>query len=181
MVSFALFLPAFVYMFRRGIRSFEARGSLPHSLFRLGDPLVLVDVARAQRIPPVHVLRAFSWRDLPARMLIFNVVVTGVYAIGVQSSFLASVLDASAARTAVTLSGIINGIGTIAFTLFVDPTSSIITDQAIHGQRSIEQVKAMVFYLSLTAVIGTLISQAIFYPAAELIALVARLLNHPHA
>ena len=59
-----------------------------------------------------------------------------VYAIGVQSSYLASVLDVNVARTAIGLSGIINGIGTIAFTLFVDPTSSIITDQAIHGKRS---------------------------------------------
>jgi len=180
MVCFALLLPMFVYLFRRGIRSFEKRGSLPHSLFRLADPSVIGDVTRAQRIPPLHVLRSFSWRDLPKRMLAFNVLVTGVYAIGVQSSFLASVLDPNAARTAITLSGIINGIGTIAFTLFVDPTSSIITDQAIRGERSIEEVKAMVFYLSLTAIIGTLISQIIFYPAAQLIALVAALFTHTH-
>ena len=181
MVCFALLLPMFVYLFRRGIKSFEARGSLPHSLFRLADFGVVSDVARAQRIPPLHVLRAFSWRDLPKRMLIFNIVVTGVYAIGVQSSFLASILDPAAARTAITLSGIINGIGTIAFTLFVDPTSSMITDQAIRGERSMDQVKAMVLYLSVTAIIGTVLSQVIFYPAAQLIAFAAALFTHTHA
>ena len=92
-------------------------------------------------------LRAFDWRVLPKRLLIFNTVVMCVYAIGVQASFLASVLDVGVARTAISLSGVVNGIGTIAFTLFVDPTSAIITDQAIHGKRSVEEVRSMVFYL----------------------------------
>ena len=178
MVVFALFLPMFTYLFRRGIRSFEQRGSLPHSLFRLADPAVIVDVARAQRVPSAGALRAFDWRGLPKRMLIFNVLVTAVYAIGVQASYYASVLDVDAARTALGLSGIINGIGTIAFTLFVDPTSSMITDQAIHGKRSIDDVKSMVFYLALTAIIGTIVSQLIFYPSAVVIEDVARFFNH---
>jgi hypothetical protein len=178
MIAFSLFLPMFTHLFRRGIRSFEARGSLPHSLFRLADPAVIRDVALAQRIPTVTSLRAFDWRALPKRMLIFNIIVTAVYAIGVQASYFASVLDVDAARTALGLSGIINGIGTIAFTLFVDPTSSMITDQAIHGKRSIEDVKSMVFYLSLTAIIGTIVSQLIFYPSAVVIENVARFFNH---
>jgi Alternate to MurJ len=178
MAVFALFLPMFTYLFRRGIRSFEQRGSLPHSLFRLADPAVIRDVASSQQLPSVARMRGFNWRMLPKRMLIFNIVVTAVYAIGVQASYFASILDVDSARTALGLSGIINGIGTIAFTLFVDPTSSMITDQAIHGKRSIEDVKAMVFYLSLTAIIGTIVSQLIFYPSAVAITEVARFFNH---
>lgn len=180
MALFASLLPMFTYLFRRGIASFERRGSLPHSLFRLADPAVIRDVAVAQRFPARSTLRSFSWRSLPKRMLIFNLVVTAVYAIGVQASYFASVLDVDAARTALGLSGIINGVGTILFTLFVDPTSSIITDQAIHGKRSIEDVKSMVFYLSLTAIIGTVLSQLIFYPSAVIIEHVARFFNHVH-
>lgn len=178
MVAFALFLPMCTYLFRRGIRSFEQRGSIPHSLFRLADPAVIRDVVTSQKMPSVATLRGFSWRTLPKRMLIFNIVVTGVYAIGVQASYFASVLNVDAARTALGLSGIINGIGTIAFTLFVDPSSSIITDQAIHGKRSMEEVRSMVFYLALTAIIGTIVSQLIFYPSAVVIEEVARFFNH---
>ena len=178
MAVFALFLPMFTYLFRRGVRSFEARGSVPHSLARLVSPRVIVDVLRAQRLPRSRELRAFDWRLLPKRLLIFNTVVMCVYAIGVQASYLASVLDPAVARTAIGLSGIINGIGTIAFTLFVDPTSSIITDQAIHGKRSVQEVRSMVFYLSLTAIIGSLLSQAILYPAAVIIEVVARFAAH---
>jgi hypothetical protein len=180
MVVFAIFLPMFTYLFRRGVHSFEARGSVPHSLVRLFSPRVIVEVLGAQRFPSLAELRAFDWRVLPRRLLIFNTVVMCVYAIGVQASYLASVLDVNVARTSIGLSGVINGIGTIAFTLFVDPTSAIITDQAIHGKRSVEEVRSMVFYLSLTAIIGSLLSQAILYPAAVIIEVVARFAAHVH-
>lgn len=180
MIVFALFLPLFTYLFRRGVHSFEARGSVPHSLMRLTAPSVIADVLRAQHFPSFAQIRAFDWRALPKRLLIFNVVVMCVYAIGVQASYFASVLDATAARTAIGLSGVINGIGTIAFTLFVDPASSMISDQAIHGKRSIEEVRSMVFYLSLTAILGSLLSQLILYPAAVLIEVVARYAAQVH-
>ncbi len=180
MVVFALFLPMFTYLFRRGVHSFESRGSVPHSLARLFSPSVIRDVVRAQRLPSLAELRGFNWRVLPKRLLIFNTVVMCVYAIGVQSSYLASVLDVAVARTSIGLSGVVNGIGTIAFTLFVDPTSAIITDQAIHGKRTVEEVRSMVFYLSLTAIVGSLLSQAILYPAAVVIEVVARFAAHVH-
>jgi len=140
----------------------------------------MMDVLRSERLPTPARLRAFDWRALPKRLLIFNTVVMCVYAIGVQASYLASVLDVNVARTSIGLSGVINGIGTIAFTLFVDPTSAIITDQAIHGRRSVEEVRSMVFYLSVTAIIGSLLSQAILYPAAVVIEVVARFAAHVH-
>jgi len=180
MIVFALFLPMFTYLFRRGVHSFETRGSVPHSLARLFSPSVIRDVVRAQRLPSLAELRGFDWRVLPKRLLIFNTVVMCVYAIGVQSSYLASVLDVAVARTSIGLSGVVNGIGTIAFTLFVDPTSAIITDQAIHGKRTVEEVRSMVFYLSLTAILGSLLSQAILYPAAVVIEVVARFAAHVH-
>jgi hypothetical protein len=180
MVVFSIFLPMFTYLFRRGVHSFEARGSVPHSLLRLGAPAVIRDVLRSQRLPGLAELRSFNWRAVPKRLLIFNTVVMCVYAIGVQASYLASVLDGDVARTAIGLSGVINGVGTIAFTLFVDPTSSMITDQAIHGKRTVQEVRAMVFYLSVTAIIGSLLSQAILYPAAVVIEVVARFAGQIH-
>lgn len=178
MLVFALLLPALTYTFRRGIASFEARHSVLHGLVRLLDPRVVVDILSQCRLPRASELRAFSTRNLPKRLLIFNVVVTAVYAIGVPASYLASVIDIDAARTAVSLSGIINGLGTIAFTLFVDPTSALITDQAVKAQRPIEDVRSMVFYLALTAIVGTLVSQLIFYPSAAIIAAAAHFFTH---
>lgn len=180
MLIFALLLPMFTYLFRRGVKSFEKRGSVPHAVAQLTRWRNVIDVLRAEHLPSAAQLRSFDWRTVPKRLLISNILVTGVYSIGVQAAFLASVLDPNVARTATSLSGVINGVGTILFTLFVDPTSSMITDQAIHGSRSVEEVRTMVFYLSLTAIVGSLLSQIIFVQAALVIEYVARFANHVH-
>ncbi|MGB6986117.1 MAG: DUF2837 family protein [Candidatus Aquilonibacter sp.] len=180
MIVFALLLPMFTYLFRRGVHSFEVRGSVPHSLVQLVRPKNIAEVFRSEHLPSWDQIRSFNWREIPRRLLVFNVIVTAVYAIGVPAAFLASVLDPAAARTASNLSGVINGIGTISFTLFVDPTSSMISDQAIHGKRTIEEVRSMVFYLSVTAIVGSLLAQLIFYPSAVVIEYVARFANQFH-
>jgi hypothetical protein len=180
MIVFALLLPMFTYLFRRGVSSFEMRGSVPHSLVQLLRPKNIIEVLRSEHLPSWEQVRSFNWREIPRRLLVFNIVVTAVYAIGVPAAFLASVLDPTVRVTAASLSGIINGIGTISFTLFVDPTSSMITDQAVHGHRTVEEVRAMVFYLSLTAVLGSLLAQVIFYPAAVIIEYVAKFALHVH-
>lgn len=174
----SLMLPMFTYMYVRGVRSFEQTKSLPHSLARLADPRVLWGVLSHLRVPHYREIFSFSTRNIPRRLLIFNVVVTGIYAIGVVAAYYASVLDVNVARTAIGISGIINGIGTVAFTFFVDPTSSIIVDEAVKGERPHEEVKAMVFYLSVTAIIGWLVSQALLWPAAWIISAVAHIVNH---
>jgi hypothetical protein len=180
MVVFALLLPMFTYLFRRGVSSFEMRGSVPHSLAQLVRPKNIIEVFRSEHVPSWEQIRAFNWREVPRRLLVFNIVVTAVYAIGVPAAFLASVLDPTVRVTAASLSGIINGVGTISFTLFVDPTSSMITDQAVHGHRTVEEVRSMVFYLSLTAILGSLLAQVIFYPAAVIIEYVAKFALHVH-
>ncbi|MDQ2662686.1 MAG: lipid II flippase Amj family protein [Candidatus Eremiobacteraeota bacterium] len=174
----ALLLPMFTYLYVRGVRSFERTKSLPHSMLRLLDFRVLGDVLSHIRLPRLAEFRTFSTRGIPRRLLVFNVVVTGVYAVGVVAAYYASVIDINVARTAIGTSGIINGVGTIAFTFFVDPTSSIIVDEAVKGERPHEQVKSMVFYLALTAAVGWALSQLILVPSAEIIAFVAHLVNH---
>ena len=138
----SLLLPAFTYTYVRGVRSFERTKSVPHSLMRLFDVRVIGAILQRIRVPHYREIFSFSTRGIPRRLLIFNVVVTGVYAIGVVAAYYASVLDVNVARTAIGISGIVNGIGTVAFTLFVDPTSSIIVDEAVKGERPHDEVKA---------------------------------------
>ncbi len=176
-VAGALFLPTFQYMFVRGIASFELRESLWQALLRLCDPRVLADVAGSLRLPRPSRWGQYRLSRVPQKLLIANTVVQTVYAIGVVAAVYASVRDPAFARTATLLSGIVNGIGTFAFTLFVDPTAAGIVDSAVHGKRSIEDVQAMVFWLTVTMVLGTLLSQFLLYPAAVVIDAAARLVH----
>jgi hypothetical protein len=176
----AILLPTFVYLFVRGVAAFERRGSIPQALGRLLNPRVMLDVLKTVELPALRSIGRFSLRHVPMKLLIGNVVVTGIYAIGVVASYYASIIQPEVARTALSASGLVNGIATISFALIVDPTSAFLVDQAAKGERPVEHVKSMVFYLALTAIIGTLLSQLILYPAALLIGNAAKIINLLH-
>ncbi|KUK40790.1 MAG: hypothetical protein XD69_1163, partial [Clostridia bacterium 62_21] len=74
------------------------------------------------------------------------------------------------------LAPLVNGVATVLAATVVDPTAAMITDQALRGVRGEEDVKLMVMYLALTRLLGTMLAQVLFLPAAEAIYLVARLI-----
>ncbi len=173
----ALMLPTFLMLFRRGIGTFERLGSVPRALLRFSDIGVLWDVAKSIQLPQPGSWGRFKYSHVPGKLIIANIAVTAIYAVGVVAAAYASLLDPNSARTALLASGLVNGIATISFSLIVDPTSAFITDQAARGERPIEEVKSLVFYLSMSAILGTLISQLILYPAALFIGWGAGLIN----
>lgn len=174
----AVLLPVFQYVFIRGIGSFERLESVPRALLRLFDPTVIGDIVRSFHVPNPAAWGQYKISHMPLKLLIANTVLQSVYAIGVVAAVYASVRDPYSARTAALLSGIVNGIGTIAFTLFVDPTAAAIVDQAVTKRRDIADVKSMVFWLTATTILGTLVSQLLLFPAALLIGAVAHLVHH---
>ena len=174
----ALLLPMFLKMFVRGIGAFERTHSIPHALLRLFDPRVIADLLREVRP------RRIRWSDfplaaVPRKLLIANTVLFAVYAIGVVAAYDASVMDLDARTTASGLSGLVNGVGTVAFSLFVDPTTALIVDKTVQGERPRRDVAAMIFWLVVTAFLGTVLAQAILTPAAEYIAAGAHVFVHP--
>jgi len=173
-----LLLPMFIYLFMRGIRAFERRNSVFRALVRLGDPRVMMDVMSSIRLPELNTVLAYTREAVPLKLLLGNLIVMAIYAIGVPSAYEASVLNLDARTTAAGLSGIVNGIGTIAFTFFVDPTSALMVDQAVKGERSLDSIRAMVIGLTITAILGTILSQLLLWPGAWAISHVASLFVH---
>jgi hypothetical protein len=175
----AILMPLFLTLFTRGIRSFERRGSIPYGLGRLLDPRVVIELVRSTRFPPPSIVATFPLRAVPRSLVIANTVIMGVYAVGVVAAYYASILVLDSRTTATGLSGLVNGVGTIAFSVFVDPTSAYIVDQTVRGERPRTDVRSMIFWLIATAFAGTVLAQLILYPAAEYIATAAHLFNHP--
>jgi hypothetical protein len=174
----AFLLPLFLAMFVRGIRSFERLGSIPLALARLFDPRVIRELLGELRIRSFALAR-YPLNAVPRTLLLANVVLFAVYSVGVVASFYASVIDLHARTTATGLSGLVNGVGTVAFAIFIDPTTAFIVDQTVREERPRTDVLSMIFWLCVTAFIGTLLAQLILFPAAEYIAWVAE--HWPHA
>lgn len=171
-----LALPSFVRLYVRAIRSLERRGSVPKAMLGLFRPMTAIAVMRDVRFGAATRLRDLSFRNVPKELLILNTMVTAVYGVGIVAAAYASVLYPEGARTAVLSSGLVNGIATIAYNVVIDPASALITDRTVRGERSIDDVKALVAGLSLTAILGFLLSQLLLVPGALLIEWAARVI-----
>ncbi|MCX5726409.1 MAG: lipid II flippase Amj family protein [Candidatus Saganbacteria bacterium] len=163
----AILTPFAVSVFTKGVSKFEETGSLPRLILSAFYPRNIVKIARSFRLPTLRSFQGLSLKGIPQTFLWLNLIMVSIYAIGVLSSLMAGALIPAFRVTATQLSGIVNGIATILFTLMVDPIAAHITDQAARGQRKEGDVRTVVFYIIVGRVVGTLIlSQLLFFPAA---------------
>lgn len=172
-----LAIPTFVMLYLRAIGSLERHGSVPKAMVRIFRLGTTAAVLRDVKFGIATRLRDLPFRNVPKDVLLLNTMVTAIYGIGIVAAAYASVLNPHVARTAILSSGLVNGFATIAYNIVVDPASALMTDQAIRGKRSIEDVKALVTGLSLTAILGFFLSQLLLLPGAMLIEWAARLIT----
>jgi Alternate to MurJ len=173
----AMLIPSFASLFSRGAAAYETYGSFPalvlHSLSTRG----LSRVSQHFRLPLPQSVRNASRFNLPRSFFGLTVVVTAVYTVGISSTMYASALVPELARTATTLSGVINGVGTLLLVILVDPVSALVTDQALRGSRPGSAVTHIVVWQVAARFTGTLLAQLLFVPAALLVVRIAHLLT----
>lgn len=173
-----LLLPSFVRLFIKGIFVFERVRSVPKMLGMLFHPKMLKAMLDNISIPKLGTAkRVMISKGIPRRIVLLNTLVTGIWTIGVLAALYAGFLDHEHVRTTTTMSGIINGVATLLGVLLIDPHVASITDEAARGIRSDEDVKSLSMYLAFSRIAGTIIAQAIFIPAADIIVFIARLLE----
>lgn len=166
----AILTPFAVSVFTRAIKKFDQIGHIPGLIIYGLKPSTLVAVARTFRLPTLDSFRGLSLKGIPTLFLWLNLFMVSIYAIGVLCSLMAGALIPTYRVTATQLSGIVNGIATVLFTLMVDPIAAHITDQAARGERKEGDVRTVVFYIVLGRVVGTLIlSQLLFIPGTAYI------------
>lgn len=175
----ALITPSAVTLFQAAIKRFLDKGSLPRIVLALLKPKNMRKFIAAWRLPRLSSLKGVSLKNIPKTFLVLNIIVASIYTIGVLCSLLAAAYLPALRSTANQLSGIVNGIATILFTIFVDPSGARITDQAAHNNRPEADVKAVVFYLQLGRIFGTLIiAQLCLSPCTQYIIWVTRWIGH---
>jgi hypothetical protein len=162
--------PSAVGLFGKMVRKFIELGSLPTVLFSGLNPRNAIKIVKTLRWPKLNDLKGISLKNIPKKFLILNIFVTAIYTIGVFCALLAGAYLPEARSIAIQLSGIVNGIATILLVMFVDPGSARITDEAVNGNRSENDVKSTVVFLQLGRCIGQLIvAQFLLKPFVRLI------------
>ena len=160
----AMMVPFAVSLFTKGIAKFDKIGHVPGLILYALKPSSLVKIARSFRLPTANSFKGISLKGIPTMFLWLNLFMVSIYCIGVLCSLMAGALVPSFRITATQLSGIVNGIATILFTLMVDPIAAHITDQAARVQRKEADVRSVVFYIILGRIVGTLILSQLFFP-----------------
>ncbi len=177
----ALMVPSFVQIFTRVLAIFEREASVMKLFLRLFRIRTYRVLAESMRRPQMKRPEAFKNTTIPKGFLIANVIVVAVYTTGVLSTIYSGALIPVFRLTADNLSGVVNVLATVLLVIMVDPMIALMTDQAIARERSEDDVKVMVWYLVAGKIIGTLVAQIVFLPAAGTIASVAMIINRPGA
>lgn len=172
----ALLIPTFQRIFSKAVESFSIEKSLfkiiIHSFSKSGVKYIKKCVA----IPVKSNFTDMSFKKLPVRIFIYNVITVALLTAGVFAPIYAGSLEPDLSATCITLSGVINGIATILLALFVNPYLSILTDEVIDGKYSEADFRGCVIGMIGSKILGTALSFLIFVPAAYAIVFVARII-----
>jgi hypothetical protein len=173
----ALLIPTFQRVFCRAVLHFQVHRSIPklilHGFFK-GGLSYLRDVASVPAARNLTSMRSGHGVSMPITAL--NVGATALLTVGVFASIYAGVLDPAVRVTSSTLSSIINGGATILMTVFIDPHMSGMTDDVVEGKVNESRFRQAIVWLVGSRLAGTVLAQALFLPAALLIAAVARII-----
>ncbi|WP_445488921.1 lipid II flippase family protein [Niallia sp. 03133] len=113
----------------------------------------------------------FSFKTIPKRIFIINIIVSAVFTVGVLSAIYASMLVPADYKSVVSMSsGIINGVATILLTLFIDPKASVLADRVVKDNSPYIYLKSYSLTMVSSKFIGTVIAQLLFIPAAYYVA-----------
>lgn len=93
-----------------------------------------------------------------------------IITVGVLAALYAGYLNPEYRTTASNLSAIINGVATILMFIFIDPFLSVMTDDVVLGKTKESLFRKYIVYMVLARLLGTILAQLIFLPAAQLIA-----------
>lgn len=114
---------------------------------------------------------------LPWNIFAMNVIGSALLATGVLSSLYAGVFAPDLRMTTGQLSAVVNFLGTIMLFAFVDPYLSYVTDGAAKGGENGDvRLRAAVFGMAGSRVLGTVLAHFIMIPGAHMIAWIARII-----
>lgn len=172
-----ILVPTAQRLFAALITRMKERRSLLYLAVRGATPAGLRTLRRSATLPTLG--RKFSLRPPPELgwgVLMANGAAQAILVVGVLASIYAGYLNPEYRVTASQLSALINGFATILLFLFIDPQVSMLTDDVVDGQMSEASFRRSIVWISGSRLVGTLLAQALFVPAALAIAWVAQLI-----
>jgi hypothetical protein len=173
----AILVPTFHRVLSNAVLSYSVHKSFPrillHGLSKTGIEMFKEKIT----LPDTSHITKFKFdREFPWKIFILNIIASGIFTIGVLSAVYAAYLNPEFRSTAGNLSAIINGLATILMFLFIDPHLSVMTDDVTLGKCPESTFRKNIVYMIVARLVGTMLAQALFLPAARVISWVAEII-----
>lgn len=172
-----LLIPSFQRVLSVAVNRFSVYKSVPRTLIHGFTKGGISSIRESFVLPDRRNLTQIDFKqNFPWKVFLMNVVAVAIFTVGVLSSLYAGYLNPDLRTTSSTLSSVINGIATILMYVFIDPYLSIMTDEVVLGKCKESVFRKYIVYMVLARIIGTLVAQFIFIPAARVIACFSEIL-----
>lgn len=172
-----LLIPTFQRIFTKSVHQFSIHKSIPKLLIHGFSKSGIIQFQESIKIPnKKNVRELIQFKNIPKRIFFMNIIAVAIITVGVLASLYAGYLNPDLRTTASTLTSVINGLATILMFIFIDPYLSGLTDDVIMGKCSEIVFRKFIIWMVVARLIGTLVAQVIFIPAAEIIAAVASMI-----
>ena len=169
-----ILVPTGQRLFTKAIGYFQLHRSTAKMILQTATPTGLKTVRDALHPPAMTHLRELRLnRGVSWGVLVANCLAQALITVGVLASLYAGYLNPEFRVTASQLSAVINGFATILLFALIDPQLSVMTDDVIDGRLSEAVFRRTIIWISLSRLAGTILAQALFLPAAQLVALIA--------
>jgi hypothetical protein len=173
----ALAIPTAQRLFTRAVAHFQVHRSVPKLLMHGFAKGGLAYMRQSVALPSPSHLKGMRQRiEVPARVIVLNVLAQALLTVGAFAPLYACYLDPQLRVTAVSLSSVINGVATILLFVLIDPCLSIMTDDVMEGRVSEPAFRRAVVWFAGSRVVGTVLAQLLLVPAATAVTLLARMI-----
>jgi hypothetical protein len=170
----ALLLPTLSRVIARGVASYDLRGSLPRVIVRGTSVRGLWRLRKTWKAPAPGSLRDLRRSPFPKRFLIASILATAIYTVSNPAALYASAIVPEGARTAGSLTPVVNALGTLLTIFIVDPIAALVNDQALTRDRPLRDATYITIWQLGARLIGTLVAQLLLLPTGALLAIFTR-------
>lgn len=166
----AFFLPTAHRFMAKGVDVMYVKGSVLDVIIYSLKPSIIRVFLNCLTVPRIENLyRLKRFKDLNVNIIFLNAIVYAFVTVSVIACLYAGCMDTNYRTTALALSGIAVGIGSLCMLLFIEPYNSTLTDKVIDGSVSEAFFRRHLVFIILARIFGTIIAQIILFPIANLI------------
>lgn len=163
-------VPSFVTSFSNAIKAFGQTGSV----FRV-IPLIFLSMLKPGsgiiklRLTSIGTIKEIVSRPMtiPRSFLYWNLASYSLWSANVLAGLYAGALYPEFRSTCVLMASIVGNAAIVVNVMMVDPVLAKVTDAVARGEKEELELKQIIFYLAISNLLGTLLSQAIFEPVAQ--------------